>query len=160
MKLTAEQIEFFNDVAEPIISHPGYQELKKYAQHADTDRFQHCYNVAFSSYCWALSHNKKIDYEALIRGALLHDFFLGDIKNRDTRPKHHQRTHPKLALATAKKYFSINEIEEDIITKHMYPLTFGFPHYTETHIVINVDNFCSIKEVINRIKAIAGLASE
>lgn len=149
MKLNSEQMQYFYEVASPILKHPAYLELKKYAHHVNTDRYEHCLNVAVFSYCYAIKHNKKVDLASLIRGALLHDFFLGDIKSKETRPKHHRRTHPQLALETAEKYFTLNDVEKDIIIKHMYPLTPGYPLFTESHIVVNGDNFCSCCEFLS-----------
>ena len=46
----------------------------------------------------------------------------------------------------AKKYFNINEIEKDMILKHMFPLTLKFPKYKETFVIILVDKWCTMKE--------------
>jgi uncharacterized protein len=57
-----------------------------------------------------------------------------------------------IAVANAKKYFSINEIEEDIIKKHMWPLTLIPPKYKESFIVSFADKYLSSKEFINEFK--------
>lgn len=52
------------------------------------------------------------------------------------------------AYHNAKKYFDLNEIEKDIILKHMFPLTITLPRYKETFLVLIVDKIVSSKEFI------------
>jgi uncharacterized protein len=111
-------------------------------------------DVAYLSYrvCKFL----KLDYRSAARGALLHDFFLYDWRNHDVpdlaRKKFHGIEHPTIAVANAKKHFSINEIEEDIIKKHMWPLTLTPPKYKESFIVSFADKYLSSKEFIGEFK--------
>ena len=44
----------------------------------------------------------------------------------------------------------MNRIEADIISKHMFPLTFNPPRYKESVIVCIVDKVCSIYEVFSK----------
>jgi uncharacterized protein len=110
--------------------------------------------VAYFSY--RISKYFKLDYRSAARGALLHDFFLYDWRNHDApdlpREKFHGLAHPAIAVANAKKYFSINEIEEDIIKRHMWPLTLVPPKYKESYIVSFADKYLSSKEFINEYK--------
>jgi uncharacterized protein len=84
-----------------------------------------------------------LDHRSATRGAILHDFFLYDWRDHDEpdlhRKKFHGVEHPLIALANAKKHFSVNEIEEDIIKKHMWPLTIVPPKYKESFIVSFID---------------------
>ena len=48
--------------------------------------------------------------------------------------------------------FDLNEVEKDIILKHMWPLTIRFPRYREAYIVTFVDKYCAIKEVLKFFK--------
>ncbi len=66
----------------------------------------------------------------MVRGALLHDFFLYDRHNKDEpdyKPINgmwHLLTHPTQAWKNAKsKYPSLSKTEKDIIKRHMFPLT-------------------------------------
>jgi uncharacterized protein len=68
------------------------------------------------------------------------------------REKFHGLEHPRIAVANAKKHFSINDIEEDIIKKHMWPLTIVPPRYKESYIVSFADKYLSSKEFINEYK--------
>ena len=66
-----------------------------------------------------LSVNRK----AMIRGALLHDYFLYDWHNPDNGHRLHGFSHPYTSLKNAKRDYSITKREADIIVKHMFPLT-------------------------------------
>ena len=39
-----------------------------------------------------------------------------------------------------------NEVEKDIILKHMWPLTFKLPTYSESYIVTTADKYCATRE--------------
>ena len=55
-------------------------------------------------------------------------------------------------MANAQKLFILNEIEKDIILKHMWPVTFSAPKYLESYIITFVDKYCAIKEWSNYCK--------
>ena len=48
----------------------------------------------------------------------------------------------------SKKYFELSKLEEDIIIKHMFPVTFRPPKYLESWIVDLVDDVSAIYERI------------
>jgi uncharacterized membrane protein len=113
--------------------------------HHDDSVLHHSLTVSQVSFALA----KKYDCDAVstARGAILHDFFLYDW--RTDRVAHHATGHPKTALRNAKARFVLNPIEEDIILKHMWPLTRGFFRYRESFIVSLVDKIVSAREVTN-----------
>lgn len=84
----------------------------------------------------------------MIRGALLHDYFLYDWHE----PHHglHGYTHASLALRNAAQDFAISPIEADVIKKHMWPLNIKPPRYREAMIVTIADKICSAKEVFGK----------
>lgn len=127
-----------------IIYTESFQNLKNYKHHYAYTRFEHCISVAFRTYniCKFLN----LDYKSATRAALLHDFFFYDCEDKLTRPKNHIQNHPKQALENAKKFFNLNKKEEDIILKHMWPLTLSPPKYLESFIVTLVDKYCAFKE--------------
>ena len=61
----------------------------------------------------------------------------------------HNSAHPKIALKNAQEITEINEVEKDIILKHMFLCTFkgGVPRFKESFIVTLVDKYCAITEV-------------
>jgi len=63
----------------------------------------------------------------------------------------HGFVHPGIAVQNANEYFSLNNIEKDIIEKHMWPLTLRLPRYKEAYVVLMVDKYCAFSETLNLI---------
>jgi uncharacterized protein len=66
--------------------------------------------------------------------------------------KYHGFAHPKIALKNAKKHFVVNKKEEDIIVKHMWPITIVPPRYMESYIVTFADKVLSSREYTVRFR--------
>lgn len=118
-----------------------------YLQHGSTSCLMHCIAVAYYSY--QLSKKLrilKLNEKDLIRGALLHDYFLYDWHIKDSSRPLHGTNHPEIACRNAEQDFRLSDIERDIIRKHMFPCTIIPPRYLESAIVCIVDKFCSINE--------------
>lgn len=58
-----------------------FDEMEKVIQHGSTTVLEHSVKVAYLSYKIAKGLNLDVDYNSLIRGALLHDYFLYDRKD-------------------------------------------------------------------------------
>ena len=144
-----EYYETIKDIDE----HEEFLKLKEYFHH-NSSIYAHVHEVSYLSY--RICKFLKLDYRSAARGALLHDFFLYDWRNHDIpdlpRKKFHGLAHPKIALDNARKYFTVNEIEEDIIRRHMWPLTLVPPKYKESFIVSFADKYLSSKEFISEFK--------
>jgi uncharacterized membrane protein len=143
----------FYDITKDIYTHDEFMKLKLH-QHHNSSIYDHVMDVSYFSYraCKFL----KLDYRSAARGALLHDFFLYDWRNHDVpdlpAEKFHGIEHPKIAVANAKKHFILNDIEEDIIRKHMWPLTLVPPKYKESFIVSFADTYLASKEFFDKFK--------
>jgi len=136
----------FNELVSDIVVHDEFRKLKNFHHHT-TPIFEHVIRVSFLSY--AVSKILRFDYRAAARGGLLHDFFLYDWRERKAKDTHrslHGHEHPQIALANAKKHFSVNELEADIIVKHMYPKTKATPKYKESFLVSIMDKISTIYE--------------
>ena len=131
-----------------ILDSKGHKRCKKYIQHGDTNVRQHTTSVACMAVAIARKTHLKYDYSALVRGALLHDYFLYDWHE----PHHglHGYTHASKALENAAEDFAISPIEADVIKKHMWPLNIKPPRYREAMIVTIADKICSAKEVFGK----------
>lgn len=151
--------EEFEEIVKDILSHPYFERLNQYEHHGKK-RFDHSVLVAYNSFVIAKKAN--LDVISVARGALLHDFFFDETleKKRAKRKKEkglkkltsmQAFTHPERALNNAEKHFELNELEKDIICKHMFPLTFEMPKYSESWIVNGVDTSIAIKEMFEAL---------
>jgi len=122
--------------------------MSTYPHHGKYSCLDHCFHVSYLSFkiCKILG----FDYCSAARGGLLHDFFLYDWHNKRPPEGLHGFAHPKIALQNAEYHFELNNIEKDIIVKHMWPLTIVFPEYRESFVVQLVDKYCAIIEVFKR----------
>jgi uncharacterized protein len=149
LKLSIKQEQFFWDIANELLASSKVQSMDTFMQHGETSCLTHSLAVAYTSYCFCVHYDLNIDYKALIRGALLHDFFLYDWHEKGDRKGLHGFTHPHAALKNAKTYFTLIKKEEDIIQKHMWPLTLTLPRYKESFIVSFADKYCSLQETLH-----------
>jgi uncharacterized membrane protein len=147
----------FYDMVDDIYRHGEFMKLRDFFHH-NSSIYDHVRDVAYFSY--RASKFLKLDYRSAARGALLHDFFLYDWRNHNepdlAREKYHGIEHPRIALENAEKYFKLNDIERDIILKHMWPLTLIPPKYKESFIVSFADKYLSSKEFIDEYRKARG----
>ena len=145
-RLTRSDKEVFHNCIQELLKNPSIHEMKKYIQHSDISTFRHCLRVAKKSLLLARSLKLDVDREALIRGAMLHDYFLYDWH---TQGDHlHGYHHPHIASKNASRDFNLNEKEKNIIESHMWPLTlFHLPKSKEAALVCIADKLCSAGEV-------------
>lgn len=138
---------FFNHIALPILRTNKVCKTKEYIQHGNTSCYSHSAAVAYYSFMLVNMFKIKCNKESLIKGALLHDYFLYDWHEKNASHKLHGFKHPKIALANASIDFELDHIEKDIIFKHMFPLTPIPPRYKESAIICLIDKICSFAEV-------------
>lgn len=119
---------------------------KDFIQHGSISCYDHSLNVAKKSLIIAgfLLIFIKINEKSLIRGALLHDYFLYDWHKSEHRL--HGFFHAKRALKNAESDFKLNDIEKNIIKRHMFPLNICPPKYRESWIVCLADKLCAVEE--------------
>lgn len=142
--------EIFSHGRDIILSDEA-QRMKEFTQHGTTSVFEHVIAVAKFSLLFAINLESlfgfKIDHRSLVRGALLHDYFLYDWhKPSDKRRGLHGFTHPAIACENAMRDFDIPPIEQDIIKHHMFPLTVIWPQSIEGWLVCFADKWCAVCE--------------
>ena len=155
MKIRQKEVVdlIFKSYLEEVMKKKKFLKMNRYIQHGNTSCLLHSIAVSYYSYRLAKFLRLNIHENELIRGALLHDYFLYDwhAKYKPTRNVGlHGRIHPKIALFNARKDYDINELEADIIARHMFPLTFTPPKYKESIIVCLVDKVLSTYEVFSK----------
>ncbi|WP_034784719.1 HD domain-containing protein [Eubacterium xylanophilum] len=150
--MTSRDKKIFKNVLREIVEHPNsrFLETKEYIQHGRVSVFRHSVNVAYNSLKLARKLKIKVNERELIRGALLHDYFLYDWHDGKPERRLHGFFHPGIAMKNAEKHFGLSKKEKDIIKHHMFPLTFPWPRSKEALLVCFVDKALSIKETLNR----------
>ncbi len=148
-RLSREDRELFYSVVLELSDYPSVQNMKKYVQHGTVSTYVHCLRVARKSLILARRFNISVNERELLRGAMLHDYFLYDWH---TKGDHlHGYHHPHIAAHNAARDFDLSPREIDIIKSHMWPLTlFHVPRSKEAFIVCLADKLCSTDETVNR----------
>lgn len=125
------------------------EESKKYFQHGTTSVYSHSLSVVYKSCELAWRWGLRVDYRAIIRGAFLHDYFLYDWHDREHKHKRpHGFYHPGVALRNALEEVELSEKEQNIIKRHMFPLTPVPPACLEAWVVCIADKICSSEETL------------
>lgn len=144
--LADERLNEYNSFVDDLFNNEVVQQMKNYIQHGNTTTFEHCVNVSYYNYL--LCKKFSLDARAGARGGMLHDLFLYDWHTYKGENGFHGSYHPKLALNNALKYFTISDLESEIIEKHMFPLTLSLPKHKETYVIILVDKYCGLLETV------------
>ena len=135
-----------------ILTSPGMERERSIPQHGYVNCFDHSVAVALLSVWIAARLGLHIDMRSLVRGALLHDYFLYDWHEKDRSHSWHGFRHPATALKNARNDFELTRVEEDIISRHMFPLTLRPPMCKEAWIVCAADKYCALRETAYTIK--------
>lgn len=136
------------NVMKQLCENSRFPQTAEFRQHGSVSIYEHSIDVARMS-CWlAYKLRINVDYASLIRGALLHDYFLYDWHDRSKEHRLHAFSHPRKALQNACEDFKLTPKEKNIILRHMFPLTPIPPCYLESWIVCVTDTFCALKETL------------
>lgn len=140
-----KKLSEFTSIISDILTNREFKKLAYFSHHIYTSRYQHSINVAY--YTYKMAKALKLDYVSATRGAMLHDFFLYYWQDDKLTIKEHSDLHPKITLENAKKYFEVNEIMEDCILNHMWPMTSTMPKTMEGKLVQTADKYSASVEV-------------
>lgn len=138
----------YMSIISDLIENEDLLKLDNITHHHFTTRLMHSFFVSYVSYKIAKSMN--LDYVSTARAGLLHDFFLeGREEITQLGIGSHNAAHPKIALKNAERITKLNNIEKDIILKHMFLCTVkgGIPRFKESFVVTFVDKYCAMFEV-------------
>ena len=137
--------------AADILESGNFRRMKSYIQHGNVTVNAHVMNVARYSIALSESLHIPCSRRELIRGALLHDYFLYDwhIPDEVNPHKLHGFYHPGVALRNASREYELTERERNIIRRHMWPLTVIPPSCREAWIVTAADKWCSLMETLH-----------
>ncbi len=127
-----------------ILESQGMEYGKSNHHHGKRSVYQHTMEVVKWSLILVKKLHLKVDERALIRGALLHDYYQYDWHIPAPVKRWHGFTHPGIAYKNAKNDFSVSKLEENIILRHMFPLTPLPPTTKEAWIVCIADKIAAL----------------
>lgn len=127
-------------------------ELDGFVQHGTCSSLRHSLGVAYVSLYLHDKYNLKGDRSALLRAALLHDYFLYDWHTVDvSRRRFHGFTHGALAAKNAARDYVLTDKEINSIMRHMFPLTPVPPKHVEGGVIVVADKICAMYEIYCKI---------
>ncbi len=148
IKLSPADEAEFRRILKKVCRRSRMLESARHIQHGSTSVFRHSVSVAYVTFYLARRFGIQTDAHTLVRGALLHDYFLYDWHERDDTHRWHGFIHAERALANAMEDFELNEIEQDMIRKHMFPLNRKPPRCREAWLLCLADKLCSGRETV------------
>ncbi len=124
---------------------PMVRAMEEIPQHVKgVSCYDHCLFVAYVGF--TLCRIFGLDYRAAARAGLLHDLYLKKWEETSVGRFERLVVHPRMALENART-FGLSPMEEDIIEKHMWPLTVSTPRYRESFCVSTADKICALLEM-------------
>lgn len=143
----------FNNIVQDILSDPAVQSMGDIQQHSkNMNCLNHSISVAYMSYL--ICRRLDLDYVAAARAGLLHDFHLCNWDEMEAGERRKRLwKHPHKALENANERYDLSSKEQDIIVKHMWPLTRPLPKHKESFVVSCADKMCAILEMSRLYKA-------
>ena len=151
MNLTEQEHARIDSLLRELKAHPGLRKMRDYTQHGRVSTYDHCERVARLSYWLNRRLHLRADEAVLLRGAMLHDFYLYDWHEIDHSHRWHGFIHAETARKNAVKHFQIGHHEQQVIATHMWPLNLTrVPRSREAWIVCLADKWCSLQETLFR----------
>ena len=133
-----------------ILESNNFRGSSAFIQHGNMTVKEHSLNVAMYSLAISKRLPIRVNRRDLVRGALLHDYFLYDWHTKHEGHSLHGFFHPGRALRNAERDFSLSATERTMIKTHMFPLTLPPPKCKESWILVVADKVCAIKETFRK----------
>ena len=129
-----------------ILRSHGMAREKHFMQHGTVSVYEHSVAVALMCLRLARLLHLRTDKRSLVRGALLHDYFLYDWHIKEKGRPLHGTHHARRAMENAQRDFGLNHIEKNMILAHMFPLNLTLPRYRESVLLCTADKICAARE--------------
>ena len=97
--------KLFYEELNKLILDPKIHRLSDFPQHNGSNTLAHCVQVAKRSFELAELFGWDIDEKELARGAMLHDYYQYNIKEKGFSAYHHGTSHPLTAMRKAQEDF-------------------------------------------------------
>ncbi len=128
---------------------PKIRQMKHYQQHTVSNTYDHVCHVARMSRKIQKKLHLTLSEDELLRGAILHDYYLYDFRENPIGAYAHGTSHARLAVENADRDFQLTEKEKQIIQSHMWPLNLTrIPRCKEAWVVTAADKICAFEEMV------------
>lgn len=146
--LSSRRKKLLADTIRELALQGRFYEEKEAMQHGCTTIYQHSVHVAYVSLFLVEKWQLPLDEASLVKGALLHDYFLYDWHESDASHRLHGFRHPGTALRNAMRDYTLNQREQNMIARHMFPLTPIPPQCREAWLICLADKWCAMEETL------------
>ncbi len=142
-----ENEEYFETLADPILNSPNYQILKTFIQHGQVTTYDHCVRVARTAFNLNRALHAGAEEKELVEACLLHDYYLYDWHHSGDHL--HGYHHPFIAAENASRDFQADQLVQEAIRTHMWPLNIRrIPHSKTGWLLTLSDKICSLDETL------------
>ena len=101
-----EEVPEFLNIAKELLGDARVWDMQKYIQHGSISCLEHSFVVSYYSFTLVRKLRMSCDERSLVRGALLHDYFLYDWHEAEDWHRLHGFRHPFFANRNALRDFS------------------------------------------------------
>lgn len=143
--------EEYNAIVAPLLAEPGIRNLGTFVQHSDITLLMHVRAVSWMTYTFC--RTLGWDYTAAARAGILHDYVTYDWHVPDPSHRLHGFRHPGFAVANSRKITELSALEENMILRHMWPLTVIPPKYKEAWALTLVDKVLATRETLRKYRS-------
>ena len=135
----------FVELTRELLDSEPVRMMGRWKHHGPVTTLDHSLFVAFSTY--RVARLLRMDVHAAVRGALLHDLYLYDSRDKSAHPGNQCFDHPRFAARNAAALTPLSDKEQNIILSHMWPLGGALPRSLEAWMVDLVDTICTGLEI-------------
>ncbi len=146
--------EEYSALMAEILADPKVQSMSGNRHHIGYNTLEHVIHVTNTAYKLSRALHMNVDVQALVRGGMLHDFYLYDYskEKNNISAYRHGTGHADIALKNAKERYDLSPVEQDIIYSHMWPLNITrVPKYKESRLISAADKYCATVEVFRSL---------
>ena len=148
MKISEQEKNRLEGRDQNFLHHPLVEKMKEVPMHRGSNCYMHSFRVARKAVKLGLK-KRKVNLEAILTAAILHDYYLYDWRVDRSKKRHHGQRHPYIAAEQAKRDFEVDELIQTIIKSHMWPMNFKeYPKTKEAKVLSLCDKGVALREAL------------
>ena len=145
--ITEDPAELIRKYGRDILDSPGFQQMKQYRHHGDTNTHYHSVFVAYRV-CKMCERHYVRGTREIVRASLLHDFYLYEWYT-EKHDENHIYYHPKESVKNIEAHFgALTDAQRNMILAHMFPLCRELPHSPGAWLLTAADKQCACADYL------------